>query len=110
MIPEHLLNSKIITNKEWEEYQKLKEENKDLWQRINKTKDYVDKLLYFGIRNEEIDLREILLYLIKKDYKDITLRNLDSWDTGEDLIPCNYEELEKIVRAELEREDKENKL
>ncbi len=26
MIPEHLLNSKLITDREWEEYQKLKEE------------------------------------------------------------------------------------
>ena len=39
----------------------------------------IDKLLYFGIRNEEIDLTEIKLYLIQKDYCDITKCNIRNY-------------------------------
>ena len=51
----------------------------DLDNRIKQAVMYIDKLLYFGIRNEEIDLTEIKLYLIQKDYCDITKRNIRNY-------------------------------
>lgn len=44
MIPEHLLNSKLITNKEWEEYQQLKKQKKDVVECIKEflcTEEYI---------------------------------------------------------------------
>ena len=56
-----------------------KEKYYDLDNRIKQAVMYIDKLLYFGIRNEEIDLTEIKLYLIQKDYCDITKRNIRNY-------------------------------
>ena len=60
-----------------------KEKYYDLDNRIKQAVMYIDKLLYFGIRNEEIDLTEIKLYLIQKDYCDITKRNIRNYKKGE---------------------------
>ena len=56
-----------------------KEKYYDLENRIKQAVMYIDKLLYFGIRNEEIDLTEIKLYLIQKDYCDITKCNIRNY-------------------------------
>ena len=56
-----------------------KEKYYDLDNRIKQAVMYIDKLLYFGIRNEEIDLTEIKLYLIQKDYCDITKCNIRNY-------------------------------
>lgn len=53
------------------------DEIQELKTKINNALNYIDRLLEFGIRNEEIDLTEIKMYLKDKNYKDITLRNLE---------------------------------
>lgn len=73
-----------------------------LQKRIDKAIKYIDKLLEFGIRNEYVDLNEIKLYLIKDDYKDITLRNLENYGNS----PIRYEEIEDFIKNELEGEKK----
>lgn len=55
-----------------------KEKYYDLDNRIKRAINYIDKLLYFGIRNEEIDLTEIKLYLMQKDYCDITKNRMNT--------------------------------
>lgn len=81
----------------------IEKENKELHDRIDKAIDYIDKLLYFGIRNENIDLNEIKLYLTKNNYKDITLRNLENYGNNDDEI-IKYEEIEDFIKNELKGE------
>lgn len=81
----------------------IEKENKELHDRIEKAIDYIDKLLYFGIRNENIDLNEIKLYLTKNNYKDITLRNLENYGNNDDEI-IKYEEIEDFIKNELKGE------
>lgn len=81
----------------------IEKENKELHDRIDKAIDYIDKLLYFGIRNENIDLNEIKLYLTKSNYKDITLRNLENYGNNDDEI-IKYEEIEDFIKNELKGE------
>ena len=47
--------------------------------RIDKALDYINKLLVFGIRNEEIDLNEIKMYLTDDNFVDITLKRLNEY-------------------------------
>ncbi len=66
---------KDTVHEQYDEIQELKA-------KINNALNYIDKLLEFGIRNEEIDLTEIKMYLKEKNYKDITLRNLEGEQNG----------------------------
>ena len=61
MIPEHLLNSKLITNREWEEYQKLKEEKYIFEKENEKLKNIYMKV---AIKQKELGHEELAEYML----------------------------------------------
>lgn len=61
MIPEQLLNSKLITNREWEEYQKLKEEKYIFEKENEKLKNIYMKV---AIKQKELGHEELAEYML----------------------------------------------